>query len=139
MQMAACVASADLSGSWIITGTPSDPSAEPFLSLATFTADGSFVGASQGSGACCPILTPGHGVWWDAGANAFVVTFVAVGYDASGDLMGTLNGRLEIQLAESGEQIHGEFSGRMVDSTGATLFTTQGTLQGERIQAQAAE
>jgi hypothetical protein len=135
MSMAACARASNLSGSWIVTNTPSDASSPPFLSVATFTADGGYVGAAQGSGACCPILTPGHGVWRNTGANDFLVTFISLGYDDSGDLMGTLTGRLEVRMDPSGNQFGGEFAGTMVAPGGAALFTIEGTVEGERIEA----
>lgn len=129
----------DLTGSWIVTNTPSGEGERPFVSVATFTSDGGFVGAAQGSGACCPILTPGHGVWERTGANAFAVAFASIAYDADGNLVGRMAGRLTIQLDEAADRINGEFRGTMVDRDGNELFSIEGTLQGERVKVQSTE
>jgi hypothetical protein len=134
MPVGACSRPADIAGSWIVTNTPADGADPPFLSMATFTDDGRYIGAAQGSGACCPILTPGHGEWRRADGG-YIVTFVSVGYDASGDLIGRVTGRLEIRMESPADHFEGEFAGAMIDPSGAIVFSTAGNLRGDRIRA----
>src|SRR5262249_41684141 len=78
----------DMTGSWLFTLTVSPPGFQ-FLALATFTKDGTFTGAAQGDGTCCPTEGPAHGVWAKTGPQTYSVRFYTLERNADGSLYGT--------------------------------------------------
>jgi hypothetical protein len=124
-----------LEGSWKgnIVGT-SPPGLQPFISLFTFTRDGSvietrrlFVPASP----LGPLLeTPGHGSWVRIDEREFDIHFVFLIQAAvSGADIGTDNIHLRLRLNTEGNNLSGTFESTIIDTSGKPIFTASGTVQ----------
>jgi hypothetical protein len=125
----------DLTGAWIVTNTALGDGGGVFLAVNTFTSDGGWVGSVQGEGACCPIGTPGFGVWEKTGPKTFALTFASVFYDQFGSLVATGKGRQTLTLTSS-DQFVGKAKFVGTAPNGTVAFSGESTLVGQRVKVE---
>jgi hypothetical protein len=124
----------DPTGAWTYTVTETK-TGKIIRGTALFTKDGGMIGSIQGEGACCPIVTPGYGVWTRTGQHTLAVTFKAILYDDQGTLVGIGTGRQSITLNSSRELVgRGVFTITAPD--GAVTVTPEVTFVGERVRVE---
>jgi hypothetical protein len=124
---------ANLSGSWkaAVTAT-SPPGLEPFISLITFTSDGSLIEARRLFVPASPLgplmETPGHGSWTRVSEREFDCHFIFLLQGAvSGTDIGTDNIHLRLRLDSTGSNLTGTFDSTIKDPSGNAVFTATGT------------
>lgn len=142
---------ADITGAWLvnlsINGEANDSAASqrqtqppsgaktqaPFIAVETFHPDGTFTETSL-TDLLPPAGPPGQGVWAKTGAREFALTFygVTVGDLTNPQFQGTYKVRSKLTLSRAGEEFSGPFIVEIYDTTGALLFTLEGTAQGRR-------
>lgn len=132
-----------LAGSWMITVNATSGGEDfSFKSLATFTADGSYVGTTQGdtilnaSPGALPITSPQHGTWTSLGNATYALTFMAILTDLQGNFGATLKVRQTINLNQTGDTWSGPFRAEYFDANGNVIFTFSGTMQATRINVE---
>jgi hypothetical protein len=124
----------ELTGTWLLTITPDDPSAPPFPGLYTFTSDG--VALFSSVGPPIPGLgNPGHGVWVRTGPNTFTATFTQFTFDDIFTTNGSLVGTSTITM--TGEDTFTSVDVvKILDLGGNEIVTLGGTQQGRRMKVQ---
>jgi hypothetical protein len=124
----------DPSGAWTVAATDTG-SGNVLQSVVVFTKGGGWIGTIQGEGACCPLLSPGLGVWARTGTRTFAVTFGSVLYNQDGSLFGTGKGRQTITLHSSEDFTgRGHFILNLPDGT--VQVTPDLTFVGKRINVE---
>jgi hypothetical protein len=126
----------DMTGSWLFNLSRTVPSPLQFLTLATFSKEGTFLGTAQGDGICCPTEGPAHGVWTKTGHDTFAATFDTLWHQADASLFGVLTVNLTLILDQKSGHVTGQFSGQLVGPSGNVIFPLQGTLTGQRMRIQ---
>lgn len=124
-------------GSWLetvaVTGGPT------FKSLATFTADGAFVGHDQGSVVTDPVFphvfSASHGVWAHQGGRTFTATFQQLISDLNGGLLYVNTVRETVTLGKSRDAYRAVWVAEFTDPAGNPIASFTGTSDGQRIKA----
>lgn len=145
----------DITGTWLvnlnINGPANDSAASqrqtqqssgartqaPFIAVETFHSDGTFTETSL-TDFLPPAGPPGQGVWAKSGAREFALTIygVTVGDVTNPQFQGTYKVRSKLTLNRAGEEFSGPFVIEIYDTTGALIFTLEGTAQGRRARVE---
>jgi hypothetical protein len=126
-------------GTWLYTvAIPSPGSADfVFQGTETYTLDGGYSEADQLSFTPGYLATPGHGAWASASAHTFLLTYMNLTYDASGNATGTGRVRQRATLDHSGNTYQGAGDFYYYDMTGAVVFNGTFTITAVRIGVEA--
>jgi hypothetical protein len=124
-----------LAGSWNVVVDPGGPTS--FRTLITYAEGGGMV-------ATPPVLPPPfrastvHGTWVKVGGRKFIITFLFLIYDPTGQFIGTGKVRQTLTLNRAGDDYDGIASTEIFDPAGNPLpqFSACGTFQGKRIKAE---
>ena len=119
-----------LVGAWFVDVTPT--LVPPFLSLGTFSRDGTLTNISVPS-LGSPPESPGYGVWVKTGDHTFASTFHTVVGDGAGGLGGTQKVRSLVTVGPRGDDFEGVFRVDVFDAGGALIVSDTGTVRGRRI------
>lgn len=105
----------------------------PFIAVETFHSDGTFLETSL-TDFSPPAGSAGQGVWAKTGTREFALTFygVTIGDVTNPQLLGTYKVRSKLTLSLTGDEFEGPFTIEGYDTSGALLFTVEGTAQGRR-------
>ena len=96
----------DLTGVWITKATPPPEAGSPFPGIFTFTSDGVLTAAQAGGG--FPALgNPQLGLWGQAGARQFVITYYGQDFDDKFQLTDTYRCRGTISVNKAGDKFTG--------------------------------
>jgi len=115
-------------GSWLYKVSIPDPPDAPivFLGTETYAAGGGYVEADQLSFTPGYLATAGHGGWESTGNNTFLLTYVNLTYDASGNPTGSSRVRQTTKLdgdhySGSGDYFYYDVNGNVVASGAFTI------------------
>jgi len=123
-------------GSWLVTVNNLDgPAQKAFL---TFIEDGNLIGTTQGDVIPAHLITTAqHGTWSSQGGRAFTFTFLQIGYDPDGELIGILKVRANLTLSVSENELSGPFKFEITDPSGKVVASGDGgSLQATRIKVE---
>jgi hypothetical protein len=98
--------------------------------------DGTVIFSAQGEASSSPLFTADHGVWGCLG-NGFVITFLEVNYDASGQFAGIFKLRGIFTLNATGDQADVNFFVEFTDAQGQPVFSGTGSGHSFRIKLEA--
>ncbi len=126
-------------GSWLYTVTiPNPPDVSiVFLGTETYSAGGGYVEADQLSFTPGSLATAGHGAWQSTGQNTFLLTYVNLTYDASGNPTGTSKVRQTTRLARTGNSYSGAGDYAYYDLNGNVVLSGTFTITAKRILVEA--
>jgi hypothetical protein len=115
-------------GSWFYKVSIPNPPSAPivFLGTETYSAGGGYVEADQLSFTPGYLATAGHGVWQSTGKNTFLLSYVNLTYDASGNPTGYSRVRQNTKLdgehySGSGDFFYYDLNGNVVSSGTFTI------------------
>jgi hypothetical protein len=124
-----------LEGSWTMTitavvppGVPAPPIRIAYVSFARG-------GVSILSDRLAPFANPGAGAWQYQGGNEFLWTFIADNFDATGNFLGTLKVRSNINVTGP-DTFVGVDNAEVRDAAGNLMLSACNTLRGQRIRAE---
>jgi hypothetical protein len=121
-------------GSWLYTVTiPSSGGPFVFLGTETYSAGGGYVEADQLSFMPGSLATAGHGAWKCTGENRFLLTYVNLTCDSSGNPTGTSKVRQTTTLARSGNSYSGSGDYAYYDLNGNVVLAGTFTITAKRI------
>lgn len=120
-------------GSWEGVVTNLDGGPPPFRMLMTFTADGGWIGSSDGdsNGA-----SAGHGVWEQVGggnSRTFAVTFRQIQYDQNSVPTASVTVRQTFILDDAGNTMEGPGEVKVFLADGTLVFTGRAVATATRI------
>jgi hypothetical protein len=126
------VASQTPEGSWLYTVTIPNPPGAPiiFVGTETYAAGGGYVEADQLSFTPGYLATAGHGAWRSSGKHSFLLTYLNLTYDASGNPTGSGKVRQTTKLEGnhyigSGDFSYYDLNGNVVASGTFTITATK--------------
>lgn len=124
-------------GSWLYTVTiPSPPNAPiVFLGTETYSAGGGYVEADQLSFTPGYLATAGHGAWKSTVGSKFLLTYLNLTYDASGNPTGS--GKVRQTATVSGNSYSGSGDFTYYDVNGNVVASGRFTITATRILVQA--
>jgi len=101
-----------IGGSWRVSITPQGAgSPAPFEALHSFTGDGTTTTAEQRDMVPPTFMTPGHGTWVQLpskdGRDDFAYSYQKLVVDTQGNLLGTVNVQIKIELTNGGQSFKG--------------------------------
>ena len=123
-----------LVGAWSIDVTPTLVPA--FVSLGTFSADGTLTNISSSS-MTFPPESPGYGAWVKVGGRRYAITFHTVVSDGAGNLVGRGKVRATLTVGSQGDTLTGVFQVDVFDALGGLIVSDTGTVQGTRLRVEA--
>jgi len=123
-----------LVGAWSIDVTPT--LAPAFVSLGTFSADGTLTNISMPS-LVFPPESPGYGAWVKTGKGQYAITFHTVVGDGAGNLGARGKVRGTLTVGPTGDDLTGVFQVDVFDPVGALIISDTGTVQGSRLKVEA--
>ena len=128
-------------GTWLYTVSIPSPDAPDFVfqGTETYARDGGYSEADQLSFSPGYLATPGHGTWAFVSGRTFLLTYVNLTYDASGNATGTGKVRQRATLDRSGTTYRGSGDFYYYDMTGAAVFNGTFTITAVRIDVEAPE
>ena len=121
-------------GAWWVDVTPTF--VPPFVSLGTFSGDGTLTNISSVS-LSVPPESPGYGVWARTGRRRFASTFFTVVGDGAGNIAGTNKVRATMTVSPDGDHMTGVFQVDVFDPGGTLIVSDTGTVKGHRIKVEA--
>jgi hypothetical protein len=126
-------------GTWLYTATIPSPGSPDFVfqGTETYTLDGGYSEADQLSFTPGYLATPGHGTWASASAHTFLLTYMNLTYDASGNATGTGKVRQRATLDRWGKTYQGAGDFFYYDMTGAEVFNGTFTITAVRVDVEA--
>ena len=126
-------------GTWLYTVTIPSPGSTDFVfqGTETYALDGGYSEADQLSFTPGYLATPGHGTWAFVSGRTFLLTYVNLTYDASGNATGTGKVRQRATLDRSGNTYRGAGDFYYYDMTGAEVFSGTFTITAVRIDVEA--
>jgi len=124
-------------GSWLYKVSIPDPPDAPivFLGTETYSAGGGYVEADQLSFTPGYLATAGHGAWESTGNNTFLLTYMNLTYDASGNPTGS--GKVRQKTKLDGDQYSGSGDYFYYDLDGKVIASGTFTITAKRILVQA--
>jgi hypothetical protein len=124
-------------GSWFYTVTIPNPPGSPliFVGTETYSAGGGYVEADQLSFTPGYLATAGHGAWRIAGKNGFLLTYLNLTYDASGNPTGSGKVRQTTKLHGNRYSGSGDFS--YYDLNGNVVASGTFTITAKKIRVEA--
>ena len=123
-----------LVGAWSIDVTPT--LAPSFVSLGTFSADGTLTNISSPS-LGFPPESPGYGEWVRVGPRSFAITFHTLVGDGAGNLGGKGKVRATLTVGPKGDTLTGVFQVDVFDATGGLIVSDTGSVTGSRLRVEA--
>jgi hypothetical protein len=123
-------------GSWLYTVTiPSSSGNFVFLGTETYSAGGGYVEADQLSFTPGYLATAGHGAWKSTGNNTFLLTYMNLTYDASGNPTGSSKVRQTTTISGNSYSGSGDF--HYYNLKGKIVASGTFTITAKRILVQA--
>jgi hypothetical protein len=124
-------------GSWLYKVSIPDPPDAPivFLGTETYAAGGGYVEADQLSFTPGYLATAGHGAWESTGDNTFLLTYMNLTYDKSGNATGSSRVRQKTKL--DGDKYSGSGDYFYYDLDGKVTASGTFTITAKRILVQA--
>lgn len=127
-------------GSWIVAITYAD-GAQRTRGLATFSADGTFMGSISAFESAPAKPTPSrgttlHGAWANTGGHHYALTAVRLHLTAQGILLGVMTTKLALTLDASLDSWSGTFTFNAAHPSGAVYRSDTGTVRATRIGVQ---
>jgi hypothetical protein len=125
-------------GSWLYTVSIPIPGSAPFVFLGTetYAAGGGYSEADQLSFTPGYLATAGHGAWKATGGGNFLLTYVNLTYDASGNPTGSSKVRQIMRLDRSGMTYSGSGDYAYYDLNGGVVSQGTFTITAKRILVQ---
>ena len=121
---------AGLVGVWVVTSTRAG--SVPNGILVTVHPDGSFLR----TGNAHPTESPAMGVWRQAEAGVYDVTYMALQFDTAGMFIGHRKTWLRITPDPAGDTFTGRFRVVTIDTSGTESAPTEGEIRGVRMGAE---
>jgi hypothetical protein len=124
-------------GSWLYKVTIPDPPGDPivFVGTETYAAGGGYVEADQLSFTPGYLATAGHGAWRITGKNRFVLTYLNLTYDASGNPTGS--GKVRQAMTLDGTRYSGSGDFFYYDLNGNVIASGTFTITAKKIRVEA--
>jgi hypothetical protein len=128
-----------LEGSWLYTVSIPNPPGAPivFQGVETYAAGGGYSEADQLSFTPGYLATAGHGAWRQIEGRAFLLTYVNLTYDASGNATGTSKVRQIAKMDNQGKTYSGSGDFTYYDLNGKVVATGTFTITAQRILVEA--
>jgi hypothetical protein len=128
-----------LEGSWLYTVTIPNPSGAPtvFQGVETYAAGGGYSEADQLSFTPGYLATAGHGAWKSTGERAFLLTYLNLTYDSSGNATGKSKVRQIAKMDNQGKTYSGSGDFTYYDLDGKVVAAGTFTITAMRILVQA--
>lgn len=124
-------------GSWLYTVTIPNPPGDPivFVGTETYAAGGGYVEADQLSFTPGYLATAGHGAWRITGKNKFLLTYLNLTYDASGNPTGS--GKVRQAMSLDGNRYSGSGDFFYYDLNGNVIASGTFTITAKKIRVEA--
>lgn len=125
-------------GSWLYTVTLPNPGGAPivFQGVETYAAGGGYSEADQLSFTPGYFATAGHGAWRSTGPGTFLLTYLNLTYDASGNPTGSGKVRQTTTMNKNGTSYSGSGDFFYYDLNGNTVASGTFTITATRIMVQ---
>lgn len=129
-----------ITGSWLVSVTYASGT-DNTRGLATFTADGSFVGSVSAYEAAPVKPTPSrgttlHGSWLRTDFREYEVTALRLHLDQDGTMLGIMKTQISLILNKASDAWSGAFSFDAIDPSGKVIRSDKGTLEATRISVE---
>jgi hypothetical protein len=122
-------------GSWLYTVTIPVPSSDPivFQGVETYAAGGGYSEADQLSFSPGYLATAGHGVWKTTAPHDFLLTYLNLTYDASGNATGSGKVRQTTKIDPDGKSYSGSGDFFYYDLNGNVVASGTFTITAQRV------
>jgi len=133
-----------LVGSWMVAATPAGTPSGPPRLLASFISGGVAVrtaplqqAAPDALGSDKMLISTTHGAWVRNPDGTFGLTFVGFAFDDTGKFLAKQLIRIAVQVSDGQDRFTGPFRTDFIGADGLVLASTNGMVQGVRIQVEA--